>query len=115
MRGLRSQRKGGIPLALHISGSAVSTAMPLSSHISSSNTLIHSPPLPAGKNHSWDGKRGRCFLAVYVVSLLEEKSDIQTPPLVLPVNKEAAKMISYDLQGPGLCKEIGFERVYVAR
>jgi len=43
---------------------------------------------------------------------LEERSDIQTPPFVLPVSEEAAKIISSHvlLQGAGHCKEIGFER-----
>lgn len=114
MRGIHC--KGGICLALHISGSAVSTAMPLSSCISFSNMVIHSAPLPAGKTILGMAKEDIVFLQT-VVSLLGEKSDIQTAPLVLPVNKKAAKMISsYDLlQGVGLCKEIGFEDVCEAR
>lgn len=114
MRGIHC--KGGISLVLHISGSAVSTATPLSSCISFSNTVIHSAPLPAGKITLGMAKEDIVFLQT-VVSLLAGKSDIHTPPLVLPVNKKAAKMISsYDLlQGVGLCKQIGFEEVYVAR
>lgn len=61
---------------------------------------------------SWDGKRWHCFLAIYVVSVWKKRSDIQTLPFVLPVNVEAAKMISSHvlLQGAGHCKGIGFER-----
>lgn len=54
--------EGGISLTLHPSGSAVSTATPLSSRISFSNTLIHSAPLPAGKTALGMGKDDIVFL-----------------------------------------------------
>lgn len=60
MRGIC--REGGIPLALHPSGSTVSTATLLSSCISFSNTLIHSAPLPAGKTALGMGKDDIVFL-----------------------------------------------------
>jgi len=59
MRGTR--REEGISLTLH-PGSAVSMAVPLSSCISFSNTLIHSAPLPAGKTALGMGKDDIVFL-----------------------------------------------------
>lgn len=78
MRGLPC--KGGISLALHISGSAVSTTMPLSSRMSFSNTLIHLAPLPAGKTTPGMAKEDIIFLQFMLFLFWKKKSDIQTPP-----------------------------------
>lgn len=73
MRGVHC--KGGISLALRISGSAVSTATPLPSRISFSNTLIHSAPLPAGKTALGMGEEDIVFLQ-FMLFLFWKKSQI---------------------------------------